>query len=269
MNDMFMLKSIMREDNKIVAFVGTSKNGTSFIVNHLALIFASIGINTAVLDMTTNKNSYYLYTHNNDDLRNIAENTMDNLKNGIAEGIKFKKNLTVYTSIPEQSNDISEPEKILTTLVKNHSLILIDCDFTTDTSFFRGSQEIYLVQSMDIITIQPLTKFLYELNKSRNLDVNKIRIILNKKIKTNAFTDEMIVKGMSGYNDPRMRYRGDTLDTSRINVNKISFSEKAYIKYLERLSKCEISTFGYPKKIVKELKQLSKSIYKPLSKKNV
>ena len=59
------------------------------------------------------------------------------------------------------------------TLVKHHSLILIDCDFSTDLSYFIGSQEICLVQSMDILTIQPLTKFLNGLNKSKNLEANK------------------------------------------------------------------------------------------------
>ena len=261
MNDMFKLKSLIKEDTKIVAFVGTSKNGTSFIVNHLAQIFASSRINTAILDMTRNKNSFYIYTRNNDNMRNIAENTMKNLDKGIAEGIKVKNNLTVYTSVPENPLDTVEPENILTTLVKNHSLILIDCDFETDPSYFLGSQEICLVQSMDVLTIQPLTKFLYQLTKSKCLDTNKIRVIINKKTKLNALKDKYIVSGLSNYNDPMMRYMGPIFDASRAKVSTISLNEEVYIKYLNELLECNISTSGYPSKIIKEFKELAKSMY--------
>lgn len=268
MNDMFKLKSLIKEDNKIIVFVGTSKNGTSFIVNHLAQIYANSGINTAILDMTRNKNSFYIYTHNNDTMRNITENTMKNLDKGIAEGIKVKNNLTVYTSVPEYPIDTVEPENILTTLVKNHSLILIDCDFETDPSYFLGSQEICLVQSMDVLTIQPLTKFLYQLTKSKCLDTNKIRVIINKKTKLNALEDKYIVSGLANYNDPMMRYIEPIFDASRVKVNTISLNEKVYIKYLNGLIDFNISISGYPSKIVREFEELAKSIYKQHSKKS-
>ena len=58
------VKSLLTRDKKVVAFVGTSKNGTSFIVNNLAYYFAQMGINTAILDTTKNKNSYYIFKKN-------------------------------------------------------------------------------------------------------------------------------------------------------------------------------------------------------------
>ena len=57
--------------NKLVAFVGTSKNGTSFLVNSMAEILSKKGIKTAILDLTQNKNSYYVYTKNDETLRNM------------------------------------------------------------------------------------------------------------------------------------------------------------------------------------------------------
>ena len=52
---------------------------------------------------------------------------MNNLANDIAEGINVNKNLTVYTALPtEQENN--NYQKILSTLVKNYSLVLIDCE---------------------------------------------------------------------------------------------------------------------------------------------
>ena len=38
------------KDKKIVAFVGTSKNGTSFIVNNIAQLLSEKGIKTTILD---------------------------------------------------------------------------------------------------------------------------------------------------------------------------------------------------------------------------
>ena len=59
------LSNLLTGDKKIVAFVGSPKNGTSFVVNNLAELLSSMGINTAILDLTENKNSYYIYTKKN------------------------------------------------------------------------------------------------------------------------------------------------------------------------------------------------------------
>lgn len=66
------ISELLTQGKKIVTFVGTSKNGTSFIVNNLATLLASNGIDTAILDTTKNKNSYYIYTKNEEELRVIA-----------------------------------------------------------------------------------------------------------------------------------------------------------------------------------------------------
>ena len=44
--------SLLSSSKKVMAFVGTSKNGTSFIVNNIAKILADSGIDTAILDTT-------------------------------------------------------------------------------------------------------------------------------------------------------------------------------------------------------------------------
>ena len=163
------IDALLTREKKIVTFVGTSKNGTSFLVNNLALSLSKKGIDVAILDATRNRNAYYIYTENEEDLRQIAEKSIPNLINGVAAGLKVDKNLTVYTALPDDDVPMEQYEEILSTLVKNHSLILIDCDFETDFGYFAASQEIYLVQSMDIITIQPLTAFLRDL-QSKNIN---------------------------------------------------------------------------------------------------
>ena len=73
------LSSLLTKDKKIVAFVGTSKNGTSFIVNNIAQLLSEKGIKTAILDLTKNKNAYYVYTDNQEELRQTAISSIPNL----------------------------------------------------------------------------------------------------------------------------------------------------------------------------------------------
>ena len=111
------LSNLLTKDRKVVSFVGAPKNGTSFLVNNLAALFSESGIDTAILDLTKNKNAYYIYTKNEENLRKIAYECIRKLKNGIAEGIPVNRNLTVYTSLPTNSEEAEEEiETILQTL---------------------------------------------------------------------------------------------------------------------------------------------------------
>ena len=260
------LNSVLTKDKKIVAFVGASKNGTSFLVNNLACLFSSIGVKTAILDMTQNKNSYYIYTNNDERLRNIAYTSIENLENGIAEGIQVDRNLNVYTAIPNDGKDYSNAEAILSTLVQNESLVLIDCDLKTDLSYFANAQEIYLVQSMDILTIQPLTAFLRELKTKGILDTEKLRIVVNKELKVKSLTSKAIIGGMSFYNDPAMSYMTELFNKDKIRACSIPFDENVYSKYLEGIVNCQISINGYNKNFMNCLKMLGNMVYPLLSK---
>ena len=255
-------ESLLTGDKKAVAFVGTSKNGTSFVVNNDAQILSSMGINTAILDATQNKNAYYIYTKNDEDLRRTAVNSLDNLMAGRAEGIKVNNNLSVYTNIPSQNEEIKNSHSIMETLVKNHSLILIDCDFNTPIEYFAKVQELYLVQSMDVLTIQPLTEFLRELKIKNALEESKIRIVLNKILRVRGVTGKNIVGGMSNYNDPEMSFMTELFDRNTVKVAaQIPFDEDVYAKYLEGLIECEIKLNGYPKEFKAKLTTLAETIY--------
>ena len=262
-------ESLLTGDKKVVTFVGTSKNGTSFIVNNIAQILSSMGVNTAILDATQNKNAYYIYTKNDEDLRKTAVNSIDNLINERAMGIRVNNNLTVYTTIPSRSEKINHSRPIMETLVRNHTIILIDCDFKTPTEYFEKSQEIYLVQSMDVLTIQPLTEFLRELKIKNILDENKIRIVLNKLLKVRGVSGKNIIGGMSNYNDPEMSFMTELFNRNTVKVSaQIPFDEDVYAKYLENLIECEIKLNGYPKEFKVRLNNLAESIFPLLPNKN-
>ena len=255
------IETLLTGDKKVVSFVGTTKNGTSFIVNNVAEMLSSMGINTAILDTTQNRNSYYIYTKNEEDLRKIAFSSIDNLIQGRPEGIKVNRNLTVYTSLPDENNSIKNYEPILETLVKNYSVVLIDCDFNTPEEYFSEVQEIYLVQSMDVLTIQPLTAFLRGLKAKNILNENKLKIIINKYTKVRGVTEKTIIGGMAFYNDPAMSFMTELFDRNLIKYAVVPFEEEVYIRYLEALINCDISLKGYSKGFIQSLKQLSSMIY--------
>ena len=255
------ISSLLTSDKKIVTFVGTSKNGTSFIVNNVAQLLSSMGINVAILDTTANRNSYYIYTKNEEALRNIAANSIEQLSEGIANGIQVNKNLTVFTSLPDEQDSISRVDEILETLVKNYSLILIDCDFNTPVGYFKQSLETYLVQSLDILTIQPLTAFLRELKAKNILEEGKLKIILNKFVKIKGINEKTIIGGMAFYNDPAMSFMTELFDRSLIKYITIPFEEEIYIKYLEGIINCDIDLKGYSKNFMQILKSLGNMIY--------
>ena len=259
------ITNLLTSDKKVASFVGTSKNGTSFIVNNIADITARMGIDTAILDTTQNRNSYYIYTKNEEDLRKVAMNSIPNLLQGIANGIQVNRNLTVYTSLPEETEGIENAGTILQTLLKKHSLVLIDCDFNTPLQYFEKTQEIYLVQTFDILTIQPLTAFLRELKSKNILDQNKLRIVLNKALKLRGVNDKSIIGGMAYYNDPAMSFMTELFDKNTIRYVGVPFNEEVYTRYMENIINCEVSTKGYPKNILQILNSLADMIYPSIS----
>ena len=252
---------MLKEDKKIVTFVGTSKSGTSFIINNLAELLANNGVNVAILDATQNKNDYYIYTNNEEKLRKIATESIEGLANGIANGIETKENLTVYTGVPGADNKIEKVEKILETLLKKHSIVLVDCDFKTPSNYFKYATENFLIQTMDVLTIQPLTEMLLDLTNKGVLNNSKLRIIINKYVNLADITEKEIIGGMSYYNDPSMSYMKELFNRNFVKYIVIPFEKEISEKYLEDIAKCQIDLEGYSNSFKTLLKQLSEEIY--------
>ena len=267
-NNQESLSNLLTKDRKIVSFVGAPKNGTSFLVNNLAAMFSENGIDTAILDLTKNKNAYYIYTRNEEQLRRVAYDCMKNLKMGKASGIPVNKFLTVYTSLPTDVEDDEDVETMLTTLASKHSLVLIDADFDTPANYFAASQEIYLVQSMDILTIQPLTAFLRDLKSKHLLKPESLRVVINKEVKVKGLNPKVLIGGMAYYNEPAMTFMTELFDKDRIKYCTIPFEIENYERYLETIVECNVSTKGYTKIFMSNLKSLSNMVYPLLNKVN-
>lgn len=247
-------------NGKIVSFVGTTKNGTSFIVNNLAQYLSQNNIRVAILDVTKNKNDYYMFTNNDPKLMQIASTSMKDLEIGNSNGIVVNNNLVVFTSLPEDANFV-DSNKVIKTLQNNFDICLIDCDFETDVNYFIQSNEIYMVQTMDAFTIQPLTKFLSNL-KSRNiLDERKLRVIINKYVKLKKLDYRLIIGGMSKYNEPSMTLQRDLFNPDKIQTVIVPFDIQNYEKYLEEIAMCQLSLTGFTQDFVSALENLKQLVF--------
>lgn len=256
------IENLLTQEKKIVSFVGTSKNGTSFLVNNIAQMLSEQGIKTAILDLTQNRNAYYIYTRNEENLRTVAFECMSRLATqGEAKGIKVNANLDVYTSLPGEDAGVENEQAILTTLLKYYDLILLDCDFASPYGYLANSQEIYLVQSMDVLTIQPLTAYLRDLKAKGILIQEKLRIVVNKYTKVRGVTERTIIGGMAYYNDPAMSYMTELFNRESVKYCIIPFETQTYAKYLEALVNCEISLKGYSKETLSYLRKLANMVY--------
>lgn len=255
------LARLLSKDKKVVAFVGTSKAGTSFLINNVADLLAKSGIDTAILDVTTNRNSYYIYTKNEEPLRRKVLNCLESLEQDIVDGINVSKNLSVFTSVPGKKVEVNDIEAVVSALVKKYSLVLIDCDFGTPYEYFELAQEIYLVQSMDILTIQPLTAFLRDLQSANHLNPAKLKVVINKAMKVRGLSANAIIGGMSCYNDPEMSYMRDLFDKDKIPSIAISFDGDVLSKYLSGMVDCIVTTNGYSKAFMSELRKLADMVY--------
>ena len=252
----------------VFSFVGTSKNGTSFLVNSLAILFSSIGINTAIVDLTKNKNDYYMCTNNEDRLREIATLSIIKLEKGIAEGVQINKNLSVYTGLPTNDTNKLNSRAVIDTLKKNHTLILLDCDFETNLEYYTYSNQIFTVQSLDVLTMQPLTIHLKKLKELGIISDSKISIILNKEVPVKGLTKKIMIGGLSMYNSPNMEERVELFNKDNVKVYSVPFDIQAYQKYLENIVHCKFEITGYPKKFITELQLIAENIYPEITKFN-
>ena len=142
-----------------------------------------------------------------------------------------------------------------------YSIVLIDCDFNTLPEYFSLSQEIYIVQTYDILTIQPMTAFLRDLKAKKILNQEKIKVVINKEIKVRGLTNKAIIGGLAFYNDPAMSFMTELFNKDMVKFCTIPFEYEVYSKYLEAMMDCEVNLNGYSKNFMTKLKELANMVY--------
>ena len=137
----------------------------------------------------------------------------------------------------------------------------MDCDFNSPVEYFGVAQELYIVQTMDILTIQPMTAFLRDLKAKDVLRPEKIRIIINKEMKVRGLTPKAIIGGLAFYNDPAMSFMTELFNKDSVKYCSVPFDEDACSRYLEGVMDCEISINGYSKFFNAKLKEVANMVY--------
>ena len=106
-----------------------------------------------------------------------------------------------------------------------------------------------------------MTAFLRELKAKDILKEEKIRIVINKEVRIKGLTPNAIIGGLAFYNDPAMSFMTELFNKEKVKYITIPFDESTYIKYLENVMECEISTNGYSREFNYKMKELSNMVY--------
>ncbi len=257
---------VSAENKKMVVFVGSNKVGTTFVTNAIAHSVASAKVKTAILDMARDKSMYYLYNQNDKSMRKKAAECMQRLSDGEDWYLDTNNNfLKVYTTVPGAVTDVRKGYKhksIIDTVIKNNTFVIVDADFTTPIDYFEQAAEIYIIQDLDLLKMPDVTLFLREL-KNRGIDMRKIRIIINKYIKT-SLTPKQILQTLSYYSDPEMSFVDELLPT-KLDYALIPYNLNNYAKYVDSICRGVISYKGYSEEFLQTIDEISQMVYPRVS----
>lgn len=249
---------VPKDYKKTVCFVGAPKVGTTFCINAIGTYLAKNRVKTAIVDLTKKRDTYTIYTYDNEGKRHIAAESLKYASNGLNEPLIYDK-LSIYTGMPGEDRKAYNASVALETISQHNNVILIDADFTTPIDYFRLCQEIYIVQDMDILNINQLTMFLRNL-KSKGIPMNKLRVIINKHVKC-VLTAKDILDGIATYTSYDLKMYDELFNSSNVSYYILPFDIDNYRKYVEMVYKYsnKFSTFTEDFRI--NLESIINSIY--------
>lgn len=249
---------VPKDYKKIVAFVGAPKVGTTFCINAIGTYLARNKVKTAIVDITRKRDTYTIYTYDNEGKRNIAAESMRYASNGLNEPLVYEK-LSIYTAMPGEDRKTYNASLVIDTISQHNSVILMDADFTTPADYFRLCQEIYVVQDMDIININQLTIFLRQL-KAKGIPMHKIRVIINKHVNC-ALTAKDILDGIATYTSYDLKMYDELFNSSTIPYYILPFDIENYKKYVEMVFKYSNKFATFTEDFKESLNRIINSIY--------
>lgn len=249
---------IPKDYKKIVCFVGAPKSGTTFCINAIGTYLARNKVKTAICDVTRKRDTYTIYTYDNEGKRAIAAESLKYASNGLNEPLIYEK-LSIYTGMPGDDRKQYDASVAIDTIMQNNSVILIDTDFTTPYDYFRLCQEIYLVQDMNVLNISQTTMFLREL-KSHGVPMNKIRIIINKHVRC-SLTAKDIIDGIATYTSYDLKMFDELFNSATIPYYILPFDQENYTKYIEMLYKYTNKFSTFSEEFTSNLSKIINAIY--------
>lgn len=255
---------VPKDYKKVVCMVGAPKVGTTFCINAISNTLYRRDIKVGIVDLTKKRDSYLLYTYDNEGKRAIAAESMKYASNGLNEPLMYGK-LSIYTGVPGEDRKQYDATKLIETVSTNNSIVLIDCDFSTPIDYYRLAQEIYIVQDMDVLNVNLITMFLREL-KSRGIPMNKIRVVINKHVKC-ALTAMDILDGIATYTSPDLKMFDDLFVSSEMTYYILPFEQENYTKYVEMMYKYTNTFKTFTDNFKTSIEQIANVIY-PIGIKN-
>ncbi len=249
---------VPKDYRKVVCLIGAPKSGTTFCINALSHMMYKNDIKTAIVDMTKKRDSYILYTYDNEGKRAIAAESLKYASNGMNEPLVYGK-LSIYTSMPGEDRKQYNASRLVETVSHHNNVVFIDCDFSTPADYYRLAQEIYVVQDMDILNINQITMFLREL-KSRGIPMSKVKIVINKHVRC-ALTAKDIIDGIATYTSPDLRMYDELFPASEMQYFILPFDQENYAKYVEMMYKYTNTLSTFTKEFREKLEDLANSIY--------
>ena len=249
---------IPKDYKKIVCFVGAPKTGTTFCINAIGTYLARNKVKTAICDVTRKRDTYTIYTYDNEGKRAIAAESLKYASNGLNEPLIYEK-LSIYTGMPGDDRKQYNASVAIDTIMQNNNVILIDTDFTTPYDYFRLCQEIYLVQDMNVLNIAQTTMFLREL-KSHGVPMNKIRIIINKHVRC-SLTAKDIIDGIATYTSYDLKMFDELFNSATIPYYILPFDQENYTKYIEMLYKYTNKFSTFSEEFTSNLSKIINAIY--------
>ena len=249
---------------KMVVFVGPNKAGTTFVVNAVAHAMANEKIMTSVLDMTRDKGMWYIYSQQySTAMQKKMANYMQRISDGEELFIETSNPFLKIYSAPGSISDVRRGYKhknIMDVVRNNANVVLVDADFTTPIDYFDHADEVYVVQDLDILKMPDTTLFLREL-KNRGMNMKKIRVILNKYVKTATLNSKKLIQVMSTYSDPGMTYMESELLPSKVDFSTIPYNINNYTKYTEALCTGLNNYKGYSNDFLAVISEIVSKIY--------
>lgn len=249
---------VPKDYKKVICMVGAPKVGTTFCINAIATSLFRRDIKVGIVDLTKKRDSYTLYTYDNEGKRAIAAESMKYASNGLNEPLVYGK-LSIYTAMPGEDRRQYNAASVVETAMNNNSVVLMDCDFSTPVDYYRLAQEIYVVQDMDVLNVNLITIFLREL-KTRGIPMNKIRVIINKHVKC-ALTAKDILDGIATYTSPDLKMFDDLFTASEMTYHILPFDQENYTKYVEMMYKYSNSFNSFTKEFKESLDGIVNAIY--------
>ncbi len=249
---------VPKDYKKIVCMVGAPKVGTTFCINAISNALYKKDVKVGIVDLTKKRDTYTLYTYDNEGKRAIAAESMKYASNGLNEPLMYGK-LSIYTGMPGEDRRQYDAAKMLETVSNNNSIVLLDCDFSTPVDYYRLAQEIYVVQDMDVLNVSLLTIFLREI-KARGIPMNKVRVIINKHVKC-ALTAMDILNGIAVYSSPDLKMFDDLFVSSEMTYYTIPFDQENYIKYVEMMYKYTNTFKSFTDEFKESIDYIANAIY--------